>query len=250
MPAIHLAKHFLVSLLFLCFTTPLVSGTIIGYDEDTSGDLSNDASNPTDLPSSLLSALDIGTHTISGRALNASDVNADPEYWSFSIGPNTGVTSIKITEYDNSSYVAPGGGGFFGVAAASTITATNVDVGNLLGAALVGVQPGTAINEEILDDLGALFNFGPFNIAGFGGYLTEGTYSFWFQEGNPTSNTPPAGGGPGPNDANDFVDYTFEFQVSSVPEPSSLALFGIGACVAGVGTARRRRRECEQEATS
>ena len=28
-----------------------------------------------------------------------------------------------------------------------------------------------------------------------------------------------------------------------VPEPSSLALFGIGACVAGVGAARRRRRE-------
>lgn len=38
-------------------------------------------------------------------------------------------------------------------------------------------------------------------------------------------------------------------QVSAVPEPSSLALFGIGACVAGLGAARRRRREKQQEAT-
>ena len=30
--------------------------------------------------------------------------------------------------------------------------------------------------------------------------------------------------------------------VSAVPEPSSLALFGIGACLAGVGVARRRRK--------
>jgi len=38
--------------------------------------------------------------------------------------------------------------------------------------------------------------------------------------------------------------------VASVPEPSSLALFGIGGCVACVGAARRRRREKNQEATA
>ena len=37
--------------------------------------------------------------------------------------------------------------------------------------------------------------------------------------------------------------------VSAVPEPSSLALFGIVACVAGLGAARRRRREKQQEPT-
>ena len=36
----------------------------------------------------------------------------------------------------------------------------------------------------------------------------------------------------------------------SVPEPSSLAMFGIGACVAGLGAARRRRREKKQGATA
>ncbi|QDT31066.1 PEP-CTERM sorting domain-containing protein [Thalassoglobus polymorphus] len=38
--------------------------------------------------------------------------------------------------------------------------------------------------------------------------------------------------------------------VSAVPEPSSLALFGIGACVAGIGATRRRRCEKQQEATA
>lgn len=37
---------------------------------------------------------------------------------------------------------------------------------------------------------------------------------------------------------------------ATVPEPSSLALFGIGACVAGVGAARRRRREKQHDATA
>jgi hypothetical protein len=34
---------------------------------------------------------------------------------------------------------------------------------------------------------------------------------------------------------------------TAVPEPSSLALFGIGACVAGIGACRRRRREKQQQ---
>jgi hypothetical protein len=36
----------------------------------------------------------------------------------------------------------------------------------------------------------------------------------------------------------------------AVPEPSSLALFGIGACVAGVAAAYRRRREKKQTVAS
>jgi hypothetical protein len=38
-------------------------------------------------------------------------------------------------------------------------------------------------------------------------------------------------------------DFTINEFVAAVPEPSSLAVFGIGACAAGLGAARRRRRE-------
>lgn len=47
------------------------------------------------------------------------------------------------------------------------------------------------------------------------------------------------------------VQFSASFSaVAAVPEPSSLAVFGLGACVAGVGAARRRRREKQQEATA
>lgn len=44
---------------------------------------------------------------------------------------------------------------------------------------------------------------------------------------------------------------TFTINPSSpVPEPSTLAVFGIGVCAAGIRSARRRRREKQQETTA
>ena len=42
---------------------------------------------------------------------------------------------------------------------------------------------------------------------------------------------------------NDPVDYAFSVTATAVPEPSSLALFGIGACIAGLRATRRCRGE-------
>ena len=47
--------------------------------------------------------------------------------------------------------------------------------------------------------------------------------------------------------ANDLI--LGQANVSAVPEPTSLALFGIGACIAGVGAARRQRRDKKLAAT-
>lgn len=38
--------------------------------------------------------------------------------------------------------------------------------------------------------------------------------------------------------------------VTAVPEPSSFAIFGIGACIVSAGAARRRRRECSRKQTA
>lgn len=48
---------------------------------------------------------------------------------------------------------------------------------------------------------------------------------------------------------NGSIHYNVQ-SVSAVPEPSSLAMFGIVACVAGLGAARRRRCEKQQKATA
>ena len=78
------------------------------------------------------------------------------DYWTFQLDANTYIQSIKLVKYDNSSYVAGvGGGGFFGVAKASQITAvfpTN-PIGNLIGGALIGVAPGVQAGDELLDNL-------------------------------------------------------------------------------------------------
>ncbi len=55
--------------------------------------------------------------------------------------------------------------------------------------------------------------------------------------------------------SNEGQPYDFSMGVvtastSAVPEPSSLAIFGVGAYVAGIGAVRRRRREKQQETTA
>lgn len=85
-------------------------------------------------------------------------------------------------------------------------------------------------------------NFPPFrDQAGFLGVLeTSGNLITRIDITTPFANT-----------YNAFDNVSFgTSQISTVPEPSSIAVFGIGACVAGVGVARRRRREKQVMATA
>ena len=59
-------------------------------------------------------------------------------------------------------------------------------------------------------------------------------YFVWNNSSNPQNN-------PSWNYFADFGDAQFSATFSEAPEPSSLAIFGIGACLAGVWAARRRR---------
>ena len=242
-----LPKSFLLLpvLAFSLLLSPnVVQAATLIYDEAVSGDLSSDPANPSFSDAPNLKTLDIGTNVISGQAKNALDVLADPEYWTLMVAPQTAINAIRITEYENSSYVDPGEGGFFGVAEGTEITGNNADTGNLIGGAIVGVMPGVTVGDDILQELGAGLDFGPFSISGFGSELGEGTYTFWFQEGNATPNTPPEAHPPGPNDANDFVDYTFEFDVVQVPEPST-ATYLVSLILLGLTPHWRRCRKAQ-----
>ncbi len=93
-----------------------------------------------------------------------------------------------------------------------------------------GTNPGAnlVLSEAVLD-----------------GFLADGTVVIGFDNFGPGVDNLQA-------NPNEFITATLEYQsvdVSAVPEPSSLALFGIGACIAGLGAARRRRREKQQQTT-
>jgi len=61
------------------------------------------------------------------------------------------------------------------------------------------------------------------------------------------SNVPFTGTTHNPRVWNGTIQYSVIPELAAVPEPSSLALFGIGASVAAFGAAGRRRREKKQE---
>ncbi len=54
----------------------------------------------------------------------------------------------------------------------------------------------------------------------------------------------------GNGDVYDNLSVSSIGSIAAVPEPTSLAVFGLGACIAGIGSARRRRREKHHEATA
>jgi len=202
---------------------------------DPSLDLSEVGTAPTPVPSAGPVPLTVGTYTLSGRVYNdLSDIPAvvdKRDIWCFDLAADTYIQSITLVKYDNSSYVAGvGGGGFFGVAKASQITASfpSNPIGNLIGGALIGVAPGVQAGDELLDNLQGGLSFGPFTIPPAPGLFRTGTYSFWFQEGNLD-----------PSDFDKYVDYEFQVEIAAVPEPGSTVLLGMAAvCV--VASARRR----------
>ncbi|QDS94212.1 PEP-CTERM motif protein [Roseimaritima multifibrata] len=91
--------------------------------------------------------------------------------------------------------------------------------------------------------------------ASAGSLLDESVYAdgsfFWQNNGNTAGTWDTQGWSSNGNFGDLAFTATFsESGISPVPEPSSLALFGFGACVAGAGAARRRRREKQQETTA
>jgi PEP-CTERM motif len=67
---------------------------------------------------------------------------------------------------------------------------------------------------------------------------SDGSGSLWFRFDDASAFEEFGG-----NIGRDNQAMEFATSAAAVPEPTSLAIFGIGACVAGLGAARRRRRE-------
>jgi len=174
---------------------------VVVYDESVSGDLSNASSSPTFV------ATTVGSNEFVG-SLNTTGTISD--FWTIVIGPTEQLDQVILSRYDSPAIQ----NSFFGVEAGTQISDTGSGTG-LLGGVIFGNNngQGSGIGDDLLDDLAvdAAMSPGP----GFTTPLGPGTYTFWVQEV-----TDPAA-----------IHYTFDFQISAVPEPSGfvLAIFFIAS---------------------
>ena len=203
---------------------------VYAYDEADSGDVSSNAAMPLQLP-----WMGAGSYRLSGDAVNFQQANADPEYFTINIPEGYALTGIQLLEYDQSSFAEAndsislpfGNGGFMGVGPGDSLPVINspedfyAAAMALDGGALVGVNPGSAPGDDLLDDLGQAFNFYGLVMGGFDGPLGEGSWTFMFKEGNTMSGTEDA-----------YVSWTFSLEVSEVSEDAYVAIYDCdGGCL-------------------
>ena len=174
------------------------------YDEALNGDLSGNRLAPT-----ALSAV-AGVNTL---AMSAAA--GDRDYFTFDVP-----TGLLLSSIFHHTYVSADDLSFFGMQRGTTLTEppTGTNAGNLLAYTLFG---NVTAGSEILDNLAASGSFSP-AAQGFSGALAAGSYTFWVQQTGVVAN------------------YTFDFVLTPVPEPSSLALLLLGG-LGLAGVVRKQR---------
>ncbi len=192
-------KHSIITLITTLGLTFSANAAVI-YDESFDGDLSNNNLMPTEI--TLLRSISLGSNIVKGTTLpniNPSDTAPeDPDFWSLTIPDGRALTAILLESYSNEDDIRLSQS-FFAVSEGREIFSI-VDDSDLLGSALIGAVDGNRLGDDVLDDLGQALLGGK----GFQGGLGSGSYTFWHQE--------TAG----------KTSYAFDFQISSVPEPSMI----------------------------
>ncbi len=189
----------------------LASGLVSGagaatvYDESVSGDLSNAGASPTFISTAAGSNQIFGTTGKTGGVI-------DLDYFTVALQAGQTLTAITLLPGSNVN----GSLSFIGVQAGSkvTVSPTGGSATGLLGWTHYSTSE---IGTDILPAIGA-----GAGATGFTPPLGTGTYSFWVQDTSPGA-----------------AHYGFDFTVTSVPEPTGMALMLAG--LAGLGVALRRR---------
>lgn len=177
-----------------------------GYNEGVSGDLSNSGLTPTAV------TLTVGANQVTGTTGNVGGVDRD--YFTFTLPAGWRLDAVTVM----AGTTTGGSASFIGVAAGNQVTTvpTAGTAVGLLGWTLYSTE---MIGSDLLPQM-AVPDLGS---TGFTPPLGAGTYSFWIQE-----------------TAQGAVNYNFNFAVSAVPEPTSLALWAAG--LAGLVALQKRRR--------
>jgi hypothetical protein len=181
-----------VAMFMSCFVATVASA--INYNETAQGDLSNTFSAPT-----LWGTLTAGTNSLTGNV----GISGDLDYVRVDIPANGALSQIILQSYTSTNGIA-----FMGVEAGTAFTKSNTQTtaADLLGYVHFGSGAGN-VGTDVLDDMGTASG-----AQGFTPPLGTGSYSFWIQ-----------------NTTQVLTAYQFDFIVSTVPEPSTVALFGLSA---------------------
>jgi hypothetical protein len=170
------------------------------YNESVNGELSGTIGSPT-----VIGTLDLGVNNVIGSTV--SSPNLDQDFWRITIAPGQRLSSVILRSYTTTDTA---GGGFLAVFTGNlTAIPANTPAGQsqLLGGTLVGFTAGRRQGDNVLDDLG--ISAAAPDAQRFSGPLPAGTYTFWTQENSATQS------------------YNYEFNVTAVPEPSTIGLVGL-----------------------
>ncbi len=205
------AKRFnliwLLPFVLLSQTLSVGLGGLVWDEFSAQGDLSGSNTAPTSL------TFVGGPNTVRGSTISSP---IDRDFFKITIGPGQTLDTVILRAYTPATSPTTQRS-FFAVGFGSTIasiSSASPDVnGNLIRQ--------SDVNTDVLDNLGLAGQTGN----GFTGPLGPGDYTFWFQE-----------------TAVNINNYEFEFNISPVPEPSSLMLLAVGLIASGNVFGRNRKK--------
>lgn len=186
-----------------------ISNAVVIYSDADDGNASSDGSAPTSLNFSL------GSNEVLGTVSTNTTIANTRNFYTFSIGAGQFLQSISLNEISvvDAAGAVSNDPGFYALVEGSTAATPGTGFANLGG----NLYSPSNLNSDLL---GSITDGGNSDGTGFT-TIGEGDYTFVIQQ-----------------TGDEISSFTLDFEVASVPEPSSSALLGLAA----FGFISRRRR--------
>lgn len=204
---VHMINKIYSTLIFSSLVT--ISNAVVIFNDADDGNASSDGSAPTSLNFSL------GSNEVLGTVSTNTTIANTRNFYTFSIGAGQFLQSISLNEISvvDAAGAVSNDPGFYALVEGSTAATPGNGFSNLGG----NLFSPSNLNSDLL---GSITDGGNSGGTGFT-TIGEGDYTFVIQQ-----------------TGDEISSFTLDFEVASVPEPSSSALLGLAA----FGFISRRRR--------